>query len=145
MNTSTTALWKRFSCLAGLLVGLLLSAPRAEAQTWLVSTDPYVKIGVSDKFGQLGAYTAKFIVTNQTTGKEYTLVREVEKGQNGIDVLFPSPATENEYFKTETGIAANSQPGNYTWQCEVGGKRVAGGRFVMPTVSNDVTVVDKRR
>jgi hypothetical protein len=145
MNTSTTAFWKRFSGLAGLLLLLLLSAPRAQAQTWLVSTDAFVKIGVSDKFGQLGSYTAKFIVTNQSTGKDYLLVREVEKGQNGVDVLFPSPATESDYFKTESGIAANGQPGNYTWQCEVGGKRVAGGRFVMPTVANDVTVVDKRR
>jgi hypothetical protein len=145
MNTSTTAPWKRFSGLAGLWLLLLLSAPRAEAQTWLVSTDAYIKIGVSDKFGQLGAYTAKFVVINQGTGKEYTLVKEVEKGQNGVDVVFPTPPTEPDYFKTEAGIAANGQPGNYTWQCEVGGKKVAGGRFVMPTVANDVTVVDRRR
>lgn len=137
-------MWKRAAGLAGLLL-LLLSAPRAQAQTWLVSTDPFVKIGVSDKFGQLGAYTAKFVVTNQTSGKEYTLVRQVEKGQNGVDVIFPSPATEADFFQTSAGIAATASPGNYVWQCEVSGKKVAGGRFVMPTVANDVTVVERTK
>lgn len=144
MQTSTLLLWKRCGGLLGLLLVLLLAAPKAQAQTWLVSTDPFVKIGVSDKFGQLGGYTAKFIVTAQN-GKEYTLVKQVEKGQNGIDVVFPSPATEADFFQTSAGIAAPATPGNYTWQCEVAGKKVAGGRFTMPTVANDVTVVERPR
>ncbi|OON68895.1 hypothetical protein B0919_12060 [Hymenobacter sp. CRA2] len=138
-------MWKRFSGLLGLLLVLMLWAPRVQAQTWLVSTDAFVKIGVSDKFGQLGAYTAKFVVTNQTSGKIFSLVKEVEKGQNGVDVTFPSPATEADFFKTDAGIAANSAPGNYVWQCEVGGKRVAGGHFTLPVVGNDVTVVERAK
>ncbi|GAB3838770.1 hypothetical protein [Hymenobacter jeollabukensis] len=144
MQTSTSVFGKRCGGLLGLLfLFLLLSAPKAQAQTWLVSTDPFVKIGVSDKFGQLGAYTAKFTVSGN--GKEYSLVKQVDKGQNGVDVLFPSPPTEAEFFQTPAGIAANASPGNYTWQCEVNGKKVAGGRFVMPTVANDVTVVERNR
>ncbi|MCC3158222.1 hypothetical protein LJ737_13320 [Hymenobacter sp. 15J16-1T3B] len=144
MQTSTSVFGKRVGGLLGLLFALLLlSAPKAQAQTWLVSTDPFVKIGVSDKFGQLGSYTAKFVVNGN--GKEYSLVRQVEKGQNGVDVLFPSPPTEADFFQTSAGIAANANPGSYTWYCEVGGKRVAGGRFVMPTVANDVTVVERTR
>ncbi|RAK66056.1 hypothetical protein [Hymenobacter edaphi] len=144
MQTSTSVIGKRCGSLLGLLVVLLfLSAPKAQAQTWLVSTDPFVKIGVSDKFGQLGAYTAKFIVSGN--GKEYSLVKQVEKGQNGVDVLFPSPPTEADFFQTSAGIAAGPAPGSYTWQCEVNGKKVAGGRFVMPTVANDVTVVERNR
>jgi hypothetical protein len=93
----------------------------------------------------LGAYTAKFVVVNQSTGKQFTLQKNVEKGQNGVDVVFPSPATEADYFKTDTGIAANGTPGNYTWHCEVSGKKVAGGKFALPTVANDVTVVDRSK
>ena len=136
-------MWKRVGGLLGLLCALLLSAPTAQAQTWLVSTDPFVKLGVSDKFGQLGAYSAKFVVTGQ--GKEYTLTKQVEKGQNGVDVVFPSPATEAEFFQTAAGISANTAPGNYVWYCEVNGKKVAGGRFTMPTAANDVTVVERNR
>ncbi|GAA4374262.1 hypothetical protein [Hymenobacter koreensis] len=143
MQNSTHITLKRMIGVAGFLLVLLMAPTRSQAQTWLVSTDPYVKLGVLDKFGQLGSYTAKFIVTNQTTGKEYSLVKEVEKGQNGIDVIFPSLATEAEYFKTDSGEAAKASPGRYVWQCQVSGKKVVGGRFEMTAVTNDVTVVEK--
>lgn len=143
MQTSTSVKCKRGMGLFGLLFALLLSAPAARAQTWLVSTDPFVKLGVSDKFGQLGSYSAKFVVTGQ--GKEYTLTKQVEKGQNGVDVVFPSPATEADFFQTAAGIAAKATPGNYVWYCEVSGKKVAGGRFTMPTAANDVTVIERTR
>ncbi|WP_400191738.1 hypothetical protein [Hymenobacter sp. B81] len=146
MQTSTLAPLKRLLSVVGfLLMIFVLSPTESRAQTWLVSTDPYVKLGVMDKFGQLGTYTAKFVVTNQTSGKEYTLVKEVEKGQNGVDVVFPSPATDADYFKTDAGEAAKSQPGRYVWQCMVGGKKVVGGKFDIPNVANDVTVVEKGR
>ena len=109
----------------------------------MVSTDPYIKMGVMDKFGQLGAYSARFVVTNQTTGKEYVLVKEVASGQNGVDVLFPSEPSEPDYFKTATGEAARATPGRYVWECQVGGKRVVGGRFTMPEAANEISVVDK--
>ncbi|MBC6988515.1 hypothetical protein [Hymenobacter sp. BT491] len=130
----------------GLLVALVLLMPStSRAQTWMVSTDVYAKIGVMDKFGQLGAYTAKFIVTDQSSGKTYTLVKEVTKGQNGVDVLFPSEASEADYFKTERGEAAKFVPNAFVWECQVGGKKVVGGRFTFSETGNDVTVIDKRK
>ncbi|SHJ77236.1 hypothetical protein SAMN02745146_0136 [Hymenobacter daecheongensis DSM 21074] len=131
---------------AGLALGLLLlTSTASHAQTWLVSTDAYIRLGVMDKFGQLGTYTARFVVTNQNTSKEYILVKEIEKGQNGVDVIFPSPASDADYFKSVAGEAASGTPGRYVWECQVGGKKVVGGRFTFPEVGNDVTVIDKRK
>ncbi|MCC2548079.1 hypothetical protein LJY25_16640 [Hymenobacter sp. BT175] len=130
---------------AGLLLALQVLAPAtSHAQTWMVSTDAYIKMGVMDKFGQLGSYTARFVVTNQTSGKEYILEKQVTKGQNGVDVIFPSEPSEPDYFKGPNGEAAKGTPGRYVWECQVGGKKVVGGRFTFPEVGNDVTVVDKR-
>ena len=135
---------RRFMQAAVLLLALVAFAPRhAQAQTWLVSTDAFVKLGVVDKFGQLGAYTAKFVVINQRSGKEYTLVKEIPKGQNGADVLFPSPASEADYFKAASGEAGTAAAGSYTWECQVNGKKVVGGRFSFSEVSNDVTLVGR--
>ncbi|HEX8349830.1 MAG TPA: hypothetical protein VF598_07700 [Hymenobacter sp.] len=128
----------------GLLLALFLLSPTASrAQTWMVSTDPYVKLGVLDKFGLLGTYSAKFIVTNQTTGKEYTLTKEVASPQKGIDVVFPSEPSEPDYFVSGTGEAAKATPGKYIWECQVSGKKVVGGRFNFTPTINDVTVVEK--
>ncbi|QJX47764.1 hypothetical protein HMJ29_12755 [Hymenobacter taeanensis] len=144
MLISTPATFQRALRVAGLLLALVVFSPTtSRAQTWLVSTDAYIKIGVLDKFGQLGAYTAKFVVINQATGKEYVLVRQVPNGQKGIDVIFPSEATEADYFKTEKGEAATAKPGQYTWECQVKGKKVVGGRFNFSEVANDVTLVGK--
>ncbi|TGE16850.1 hypothetical protein [Hymenobacter elongatus] len=130
---------------AGLVLALLVLTPTAaRAQTWMVSTDAYIKMGVMDKFGQLGTYTARFVVISQTSGKEFILVKQIEKGQNGIDVIFPSEPADADYFKTESGEAAKGTPGRYTWECQVAGKKVVGGRFTFPEVGNDVTVVDRR-
>jgi hypothetical protein len=149
MQTLTLRLPRHIALLlkvAGLFLALIVLTPsKAHAQTWLVSTDAYIKIGVMDKFGQLGSYTATFIVTDQTSGKEYLLTKEIDKGQKGIDVLFPSEPSEADYFKSEKGEAARQMPGKYAWECRVGGKRVVGGRFELPTVANDVTVVDNRK
>ncbi|TGE08175.1 hypothetical protein [Hymenobacter fodinae] len=144
MRISTPATFQRVLRVAGLLLALIVFAPTtSQAQTWLVSTDAYVKLGVLDKFGQLGAYTAKFVVINQASGKEYTLVRQIAAGEKGVDVIFPSEASEAEYFKTEKGEAATAKPGQYTWECQVKGKKVVGGRFNFSEVANDVTLVGK--
>ena len=39
-----------------LLLALSLAAPAAHAQTWMVSTSPYIKLGVLDKYNALGGY-----------------------------------------------------------------------------------------
>ncbi|WP_143434821.1 hypothetical protein [Hymenobacter roseosalivarius] len=149
MQTLTLRLPRRFALLlrvAGFFLALVVLTPtKAHAQTWLVSTDAYIKLGVMDKFSQLGTYTATFVVTDQTSGREYWLTREVEKGKNGVDVLFPSEPSEPDYFKTAKGEAARATPGKYAWECRVSGKRVVGGRFELPAVANDVTVVDNRK
>lgn len=131
------------SRLAGVLVGLLLlsAAPKAHAQTWMVSTTAQIKLGVLDKYGQLGAYTATFVVHSERTGKDYFLVKEIVKGQSGVDVLFPTEPTDPDYFKAETGEAASALPGRFTWECRVKGVKAVGGRFTFPEVGNDVTVI----
>jgi hypothetical protein len=131
---------------AGLALALLVFMPSAShAQTWLVSTDAYIRLGVMDKFGQLGGYTARFVVTNQNNGKTYFLTKQIDKGQNGVDVIFPSEASDPDYFKSDAGEAATGVPGRYLWECQVSGKKVVSGRFTFPEVANDVTVIDKRK
>lgn len=124
-----------------LLMLWLVPAGATQAQTWMVSTTAQVKLGVLDKFGSLGQYTATFVVREEKSGKEYFLTKQVPKGESGIDVLFPTEASEAEYFKTAEGTGAVVVPGPYTWECRVGGKRAVGGRFTIPVVANDVTVV----
>ncbi|OUJ72468.1 hypothetical protein [Hymenobacter crusticola] len=147
MRNATPASTSSFAhvCRAfGLLLVLFFLAPTTSyAQTWLVSTDPYVKLGVVDKFGQIGTYTAKFVVTNQSTGKEYILSKQVDSPQKGIDVVFPSEPSEAEYFATSAGEAAKATPGKYVWECQVAGKRVVSGRFTLAPAANDITVIEK--
>lgn len=144
MIFSSTPLLRKLP-LAGLVIGLCLlgAAPAARAQTWMVSTTAQIKLGILDKYGQLGAYTATFVVHNERTGKDYFLVKELPKGQTGVDVLFPTDPSDPDYFKAESGEAAQPTPGRYTWECRVKGVRAVGGRFTFPEVANDVTVVQR--
>ena len=137
------------SAMAGRAGGLLLvlmlfgAAPSAQAQTWMVSTTAQIKMGILDKYGQLGPYTATFVVHSDKTNKDYFLVKELTKGQNGVDVLFPTDPSDPQYFKTEAGEAAVAAPGRYTWECRVKGVKAVSGRFIFPEVGNDVTIVKK--
>ncbi|RFP63681.1 hypothetical protein D0N36_18180 [Hymenobacter lapidiphilus] len=144
LSTFDFVLRRLIPAAALLLVLAVFSPSQARAQTWLVSTETFAKLGVVDKFGQLGAYSAKFVVTSQRTGKAYILVKEIERGQNGIDVLFPSPATEADYFKATSGEAGMATPGAYTWECLVNGKKVVGGSFSFSEVANDVNLITKQ-
>jgi len=130
---------------AGAFVGLLLlgAVPTTHAQTWMVSTTAQIKLGILDKYGQLGPYTATFVVHNERTGKDFFLVKELTKGQTGVDVLFPTDPSDPQYFKTEGGEAAATTPGRYTWECRVKGVKAVGGKFVFPEVGNDVTIITK--
>ena len=132
--------WGIGLCWAVLLLG---ATPSAQAQTWMVSTTAYIKLGVLDKYGQLGSYTATFVVHNEKTGKDYLLVKELAKNQTGVDVLFPTEPSDPDYFKTESGEAASAAPGRYTWECRVKGVKAVGGRFTFPEVANDITVITK--
>ena len=122
---------------------LLGNVPTARGQTWMVSTTAQIKMGVLDKYGQLGPYSATFVVHNERTNKDYFLLKEVSRGQLGVDVLFPTDPSDPDYFKADTGEAAVATTGRYTWECRVKGARVVSGRFTFPEVGNDVTVVRK--
>lgn len=129
---------------SALVVLLALGAsPKAQAQTWMVSTTAQIKLGILDKYGQLGPYTATFIVHSEKTGKDYYLTKELGQNQKGVDVLFPTDPSDPQYFKAETGEAAAPSPGRYTWECRVKGAKAVGGRFTFPEVANDVTIVNK--
>lgn len=135
----------RQSFFVGALALLLATAPAARAQTWMVSTTAQIKLGVLDKYGQLGTYTATFVVHSERSGKDFLLMKELTKGQTGVDVLFPTDPSDPDYFKTENGEAAQATPGRYTWECRVKGVRAVGGRFVFPEVGNDVTIIRKEQ
>jgi len=119
------------------------AVPTAHAQTWMVSTTAQIKLGILDKYGQIGPYTATFVVHSEKTGKDYLLVKELTKGQTGVDVLFPTDPSDPEYFKADSGEAAQATPGRYTWECRVKGVKAVGGRFVFPEVGNDQTIVKR--
>lgn len=136
------AFQKRWYVVALLL--FLMFPPRAHAQTWMVSTVAQIKLGILDKYGSLGPYKATFKVHNEKTGENFTLVKELEKGQAGVDVLFPSDPADVDYFKNDAGVAAQVKPGSYTWQCEVNGKKAVGGHFEFPETGNDVTIIGQR-
>lgn len=108
----------------------------------MVSTSPYIKLGILDKYNALGGFNANFIVKNEKTGQEFMLTKQVPKGENGVDVFFPTEPSDPEYFKNMAGLAAQPTPGAYTWECRVNGKKAVGGRFTFPETSNDITVLD---
>ncbi len=120
---------------------LSLLAQPAHAQTWMVSTTAHIKLGVLDKYNALGGYTATFVVTDERTQQEYILVKQVPKGESGVDVLFPTEASDPEYFKNMKGMAAQPTPGRYVWECRVNGKKAVGGFFTFPETGNDITVI----
>lgn len=127
------------------MVVLCLGTTSAKAQTWMVSTTAYTKLGVLDKYNLLGGYTAVFVVTSERDSQEYILEKTVPKGESGVDVFFPSEPSDPQYFKNMKGLAAQPSPGRYTWECRVNGKKAVGGHFVYPETGNDITVIAKEQ
>jgi len=110
----------------------------------MVSTTPYIKLGVLDKYNSLGGYTATFFVKSERSGQEFMLTKQVPKGESGVDILFPTEPSDPDYFKNSAGLAAQPAPGRYTWECRVNGKKAVGGHFDFPETGNDITVVGQR-
>lgn len=135
------AAWLRRGAAAFILLVGSLFASSAQAQTWMVSTTPYIKLGVLDKYNALGGYSAVFIVINEKTSQEFMLTKQVAKGENGVDIFFPTEPSDPEYFKNMAGLAAQPTPGRYRWECRVNGKKAVGGFFIFPEVGNDITVL----
>lgn len=143
LSPPTSAVHRFFMACLGLFIYFALAAPAVHAQTWMVSTTAYVKLGVSDKYNSLGGYKASFIVTGEREDQVYYLEQDAAAGENSIDVLFPSEPSAANYFKNTKGLAATPAPGRYTWECRVKGKRVVGGHFTYPEAGNDISVVTK--
>ena len=113
---SSFACWRRAFVGGAALLALSLATSTAQAQTWMVSTTPYIKLGVLDKYNSLGGYTATFFVKSERSGQEFMLTKQVPKGESGVDILFPT------------------EPG----------KKAVGGHFDYPETGNDMTVVGQR-
>jgi hypothetical protein len=140
-TSSFSTSWFRHGVVALILVVGSFFASNAHAQTWMVSTTPYIKLGVLDKYNALGGYSATFIVTNEKNGQEYMLTKQVGKGENGVDVFFPTEPSDPEYFKSMAGLAAQPTPGRYHWECRVNGKKAVSGFFFFPETGNDITII----
>lgn len=96
--------------------------PRQNVQ-WQTSERPSVKLSVRDKGGDLGSYTATFVVTEHPSGKKFDKTISVEGDRFG-SVTFPEDFAD----------FSNSYRGKtYTWTCSVGGKVVLKGRFILGT------------
>lgn len=93
---------------------MLFSIPAYAAPSWQQSSSHSVQLGIRDKFGDMRAYTAQFVVYGP--GKEYKLTQHVKQDSWGY-VYFPQDFT------------AISTPGHYTWQCMVNNKIVGNGEF----------------
>ncbi|MHB9106925.1 MAG: hypothetical protein ACYDCO_07710 [Armatimonadota bacterium] len=96
------------------MLKLHAQAPRTEV-TWQSSQSPQVQLGVRDKFGEMGGYTADFVVIGPKKAKyhEYKKVGGDDWGY----IIFPRD------------FEVWGEPGKYTWKCLVNGKPVVEGKF----------------
>jgi hypothetical protein len=111
-------IWKKSLKLTLLLSACLSLEPafcQATAPKWQQSIMPAVELGVRDKWGALGSYTAVFVVTTPD-GLEFKASREVKGDEWGL-----------VYFPANFGIEA--KPGHYKWQCNVNKKTALTGSF----------------
>jgi hypothetical protein len=96
--------------------------PSAEPN-WQLSMTPEIQLGVRDKYGALGTYTAVFVV-NGPNGSTY----RAQQQPNDLGWCFV-------YFPMS--FQAFGAPGNYLWHAEVNGNIVVQGQFRM--TNNSVT------
>ena len=88
------------------------ATPRLDFQS---SEALVARLGVRDKNGILGKYTAVWVV-NDPDGKQYQAKRTVERDDWG-DVYFPDD------------FPAIDKVGRYSWKCLVNGQEVVHGSF----------------
>ena len=105
---------------AALGVLVVAGSEAAPAVSWQESVSPSYRIGIRDKFGDLGQYDATFIVSD---GKhDWTKTIHVRNDDWGF-VLFPDDF--------EDGTFANFNNVKYKWRATVNGKVVISGRFTL--------------
>jgi hypothetical protein len=83
--------------------------------TWQSTEEPEIRLGVRDKYGNLGSYTANFVVEGKK-GDRYQLAKKVH-GDSFANVEFPQD------------FDGYAPVGSYTWKCLVNGKVAVSGRF----------------
>jgi len=104
---------------ASLLIVPLGGAAAARVE-WQESVAPLYRIGIRDKFGDLGRYDATFAVTDgRHTWRKTIRVKNDDWGF----VLFPDDF--------EDGTFANFNNVPYKWQATVKGRVVTKGRFTL--------------
>jgi hypothetical protein len=87
----------------------------ASEPIWQSSQAPVAQLGVRDKLGSLGGYTAAWIVS-APDGTQYQAKKTV-KGDDWGYVYFPND------------FPALLKSGRYSWKCFVGGHEVIHGSF----------------
>lgn len=100
---------------AGMGLRLLRLGAQEPGATWQSSEAAAVQLGVRDKYGSLGAYTADFVVIGPKGEKRHAY-RKVKDDAFAF-VYFPDD------FQTW------GAPGRYAWKCLVGTRAVVGGKF----------------
>jgi hypothetical protein len=105
-------------CLTLLSLGIVVGRTqnRTRRVTWQYEMSSDVELGIRDKLGDLGRYTAVFVVT-APDGEQHKATRQVVESDMGY-ILFPDD------FKTDW-----DRDGKYKWQCRVDGKVVSEGAF----------------
>ena len=106
---------KRICCVLALALPLVAQA----APSWQSSmSTPVIELGVRDKYGELGDYTARFEVTGPN-GLKLTKDLRVKAGEFGY-LTFPRDFGQGAEY---------AAPGHYRWRVVVDGRQVVGGRF----------------
>lgn len=115
----------RRACAAVFILALaagVAAAPPRQAH-WQWSESPSVRLGVRDKNEDLKGFEATFVVTAERTGKRWEHKLRVE-GDNFGYVNFPDEFAAFDWASHAT---------RFRWTCEVRGRVVTRGRFVLAT------------
>jgi hypothetical protein len=99
----------------------------ASEPIWQLSQAPVAKLGVRDKYGSLGGYTAVWIVS-APDGAQYQAKKTVVGDDNGY-VFFPDD------FPTYSKV------GRYSWKYFVNGHEVVHGSFEFGQYGLQLTVI----
>ncbi len=115
-------------CLTLLSLGIVVGRAQRRVRhvTWQQSVEPQVQLGIRDKLGVLGKYTAVFVVT-APDGERQRATRQVVDSDVENDwgeVSYPGDFGALLY-----------QSGTYRWECRVDGEVVAKGTFEYKSMS----------
>lgn len=89
---------------------------------WQASQAAFVQIGIRDKNGSLGKFTAVFVLSTPD-GRQYE-----------TKVTVPEPLGWG-YVRFPDDLPTYSKPGQYSWKYIVDGREVVTGKFEFTTVS----------